>query len=413
MDLRAKLQLVQQQPPKRVELPQDNIHELLPGKIITTASGSFFFTRTVFPAATRVGMIPLQECLTVTGASLALLAKDCCLEDWDWQKAVFLDTETTGLAGGTGTYAFLVGVGYFTSAGFTVDQYFMRGPEEENTMLNHLLQSMPERPWLVSFNGKSFDWPLLKTRFVLQGLGRRFPLSGHCDVLHAARRIWKRELPSCSLASLEKHILGAKRVNDIPSAEIPQVYFEYLKTRDAAPLIPVFEHNLQDVCSMVALLVRLGRLLSGAEKPTIGELLALGRLYETQQCSEQAVVHYRSVVKHCSDRQVLRSLSYRAMCRLSLLHKRQRQYRQAVNLWQKMTRIARDVFPYIELAKYYEHQLKDFDKAIKYVIDALDLLETRRALGGQNSERTREELLYRLNRLQRKKLRCNKDAADR
>lgn len=168
------------------------------------------------------------------------------------ESLLFLDTETTGLSGGTGTYAFLVGIGYFEGSDrFRVRQYFMRHPGDELGMLHALERELVDRPTAVTFNGKSFDLPLLVTRYRMYHREPRLP-SGHLDVLAPARAIWKHRLPDCSLGTLESTIFNLRREIDAPGWMIPQIYSSYLRTRQLDQLIPVFEHNNEDIVTLTS-----------------------------------------------------------------------------------------------------------------------------------------------------------------
>src|SRR6266851_10308629 len=178
----------------------------------------------------------------------------------DPEKWLFLDTETTGLAGGTGTYAFLVGIAWWDSGGLQVEQFFMRDLDEEHSLLLELSERMKKRPVLVTFNGKSFDWPLLESRFTMTRSIPAFSPKLHLDLLHPARQLWRLRLGSVRLKDLERHILGGddrsldwSRHDDIDSSLIPQMYFDYLRGGAAEPLVGIFRHNQMDLRGLAAL----------------------------------------------------------------------------------------------------------------------------------------------------------------
>src|SRR5437899_6020339 len=188
----------------------------------------------------------------------------------DPEKWVFLDTETTGLAGGTGTYAFLIGLAWWDAGGLQVEQFFMRDFAEEHSLLQELSQRLAERPVLVTFNGKSFDWPLLENRFAMTCSIASPKLAAHLDLLHPARALWKLRLGSVRLVELERHVLDAPRLgwqrdNDVSSALIPQFYFDYLRGGPAEPLAAVVRHNQMDLRGLAALFCKLNDFL--AEEP--------------------------------------------------------------------------------------------------------------------------------------------------
>jgi uncharacterized protein YprB with RNaseH-like and TPR domain len=314
---------------------------------------------------------------------------------------LFLDTETTGLAGGTGTHAFLVGVGYFDGFDFTMHQFFMRSPAEEPSLLEELRILFMKFPVLVTFNGKSFDWPLLDTRFVMHGYRLTFDFT-HLDLLHPARRIWKHRLTSCSLTSLEQEIYGVQRVGDVPGFLIPQLYFDYLRDGDARRLKTVFAHNRADIVTLARLLETLLTAESTPEaelshpEDRMGlafALLAAGELDRGQQILAAAL----------ESQNIDPALRRRGQVELWRLLRRSGRTGEGIAMLETMctetTRsIAVDPFPYVELAKYYEHVARDYQEAERVIERAMRLLD----LYGERSHR--HELMYRLQRIQRKRV---------
>jgi uncharacterized protein YprB with RNaseH-like and TPR domain len=184
---------------------------------------------------------------------------------------LFLDTETTGLVGGSGTYAFLVGLAWWDSGGLQVEQLFMRDFGEEHSLLLALDERLAERRVLVTFNGKSFDWPLLETRFrMTRSISPRIPAT-HLDFLHPARQLWRPRLGSVRLSELERHVLhvsrGSKldwtRDGDMNSGDIPEAYFSFVRGGLCAPLVPVFQHNQMDLRGLAALAGHVLEILAG------------------------------------------------------------------------------------------------------------------------------------------------------
>src|SRR5712692_8316141 len=188
----------------------------------------------------------------------------------DPEKWLFLDTETTGLAGGTGTYAFLVGIAWWDAGGLQVEQFLMRDFSEEHSLLVELAARIAERPVLLTFNGKSFDWPLLESRYLMTRSIRVPELAAHLDLLHPARAVWKLRLGSVRLVELERHVLDAPRLgwrreDDVPSSLIPQFYFDYLRGGSPGPLAGVVRHNRMDLRGLAALFGKLNSLLSAEQ----------------------------------------------------------------------------------------------------------------------------------------------------
>lgn len=182
----------------------------------------------------------------------------------DVRRMVFWDTETTGL-GGPGTYVFLVGLGYLEDDTFVVRQHFIRSPDEERAMLHEIAASLPKWPTMTTFNGVSFDLPLLRARMKAHDVKMDLSDVLHCDLLYGARRLWQRRLPNCRLQTLEEHILDFRRQGDVPSAEVPSMYFDYLKSGDLSSLEGVFHHNVLDIISLAGLMVAMHEQIAEAD----------------------------------------------------------------------------------------------------------------------------------------------------
>ncbi len=232
---------------------QRHHREALAGDEIHTDQGAVLVRSKHYPPSYRHGRFAAADFLQ-TGPGLAVLAKDPRLEHLDLTRALFLDTETTGLSGGTGTLPFLVGVGWLEESGiFRVEQYFCREPGEEGAQLSLLTGRLEWASCLVTFNGRGFDIPLLNTRFVLHRMknpGYKLP---HLDLLPVARRVFKKRLQSCRLGNLEAEILGFERIGDIPGSAIPEVYASFLHGGPVEPIEAVLEHNALDLVGLAAL----------------------------------------------------------------------------------------------------------------------------------------------------------------
>jgi uncharacterized protein len=272
----------------------------------------------------------------------------------DASQWLFLDTETTGLAGGSGTYAFLVGLAWWETDGFVVEQYFMRHHGEEPSLLFEILDRLAQRRILVTFNGKSFDWPLLQTRFQMTRLGSIPAPLAHLDLLHPARRLWRQDLESVALAQLEKHILRLDREHDIPSETIPQRYFDFLRGGSPDAIAEVFRHNQMDLCGLAKLALHMIQVLSDPEKNdcSAGELLGISRLLQKRG------------EKHLAGRICQKALegglpveAERAARReLALLAKRECNFELSNALWEKLLDDTPEgLRAYEQLAIFYEH----------------------------------------------------------
>ena len=202
------------------------------------------------------GRAPIAEALRVSTERLAQLALDPSLEGVDLQRALFFDTETTGLSGGTGTVPFLIGIGWFEDQSMRIQQLFLPELGREAPMLHWLRERVQQSSCLVSFNGKTFDWPLLRSRFVLNRV-RAPVLPPHLDLLHCARRVLRSRLKSVRLVELERKVLGMYREDDVSGALIPQLYFDYLDGGDVSPIAKVIEHNANDLIALAALVAEL------------------------------------------------------------------------------------------------------------------------------------------------------------
>lgn len=349
--------------------------------------------------------VPLRELWACRGDTLATLARDRRLQDFDFRRTLFLDTETNGLAGGAGTYAFLVGVAYWADDHFCVQQFFMRHPSEEQALLRGLAPLLERTDSFVTFNGKSFDLPVLETRYILARQPRALKTRPHLDLLHPARRLWRLRLPACNLGTLEARILGLVRDEaDVPGYLIPHLYNEYLRNRDPQPLRGIFYHNHQDLLALAALATHMARVCDDPERhaaPHGQDYFSLARLYEDDGRVEMAERCYR----HALRSPLPNSLRGDCVRRLSMLLKRQGRWDEATDLWRSMLDRG-ELYPYEELAKYHEHQSRNLAAAERAVLAAY-----RAARDGHLdlSPSERADLRYRLDRLRRKLKRMEAD----
>jgi uncharacterized protein YprB with RNaseH-like and TPR domain len=290
---------------------------------------------------------------------------------------LFLDTETTGLSSGPGTVAFLLGVGHFCKNGFIVKQYLMRDYDEEASLLDNLGAEMTGRGALVTYNGKAFDMNLLDSRCIMNGM--RLPeVNGHIDLLRPARRIWRRCLDNCRLTTIENEILGEKRVEDIPGSQIPQVFFEFLETRDWENIQKVMLHNRLDILAMAAVLKYISDLIrrtregapydtdayNNADRVSAGrlsnriaeELLGLAGFFYSMRDNG-----YAESCLHRSIERGIPAITRRALTALAEMKKREGNLRDAVGYWDRLLAFSPriGISPYIELSKYYEHKARD------------------------------------------------------
>ncbi|MGC9334233.1 MAG: ribonuclease H-like domain-containing protein [Anaerolineae bacterium] len=386
------------QPPRRQRKP---IEELIAGEVVDTDSGPFFRYREIYPLEHLHGQERLSTLLPHTPHGPAILARDDRLAGVDLERIAFVDTETTGLAGGTGTYAFLVGVGVFCAEGFALHQFFMRDFGEEPAQLQALGELLDDMEAVVSFNGKSFDLPLLETRFIMARQHPRLVDAPHLDLLPAARRLWKYRLASCALSSLEDAVLGVQRTQaDVPGWLIPGLYADYARSGDAREMPRIFYHNAQDILSLVTLAARMCDLLDagrplGSDLP--GEdLYGLGRLLNEMGELDRAEAAYARAARSS------RALEVRewAMRDLAYLLKRRERRLEALTWWKELARSAKAVYAYEELAKHYEWQDGDLHQALGWTREALALVTQWPP--GSKRRATLVELEHRMFRLERK-----------
>jgi uncharacterized protein YprB with RNaseH-like and TPR domain len=337
-------------------------------------------------------------------AALRLLAPDADLEVADPRQWLFLDTETTGLAGGTGTYAFLVGIAWWDSGGIQVEQFLMRELSEETSLLAELAERMAERRVLVTFNGKSFDWPLLETRYRMTRQIAPPAPRAHLDLLHPARSLWRLRLGSVRLAELERHVLGWDRGADILSEMIPRIYFDFLRGGAAEPLVPVVTHNQMDLRGLARLSCRVLALLAQPERCGEDglEVYGVSRICERRGETARA----RELYQHSIASPLPAEVGRAARISLARLAKRQGDLGLACKLWEEILGDSREGFvAYEQLAMYYEHNARQPERAASLVHEALAKLHQARRLGGIEAEAYRRQCAAykrRLDRLQRK-----------
>ncbi len=371
-----------------------SLEALLEGAVEETERGRLLVVRRRFAVDHRHGAQPLLAAREAAPAALALLSRAGGAPA-DGRRLLYLDTETTGLAGGTGTYAFLVGVGFFDGADFEVRQFFMRDLDEEPALLTALEEMFRQFDGFVTYNGSGFDLPLLETRFVLAR--RRFPGEAfHVDLLGPARRLWSARLADCRLGTVEQHVLRFIRADDLPGALIPSVYFEYLRRKRPDELPRVFEHNRHDILSLAALTGWVADAVVRAPVPDLGAeaLAGLGRLLEATE-PERSLACYRMALEGG-----LRTpFRERLLLRLAHGEKRRARWDEARALWEAAARAPRDFDPrpWEEIAKVHEHRRRDLTAARVVVEQALDLARRHRA-----SERVLAAFEHRLTRLARR-----------
>ncbi len=377
------------------------IETCLPGEVRQTAEGRFFLHERAFPLEHQHGRRPLAGALTFRPEEGGRLSPGGTDLGFDPVHAVFLDTETTGLATTSGTLAFLIGTGFFSGSTFVVRQYFVPDFADEEACLRALREDLGRFDAVVTFNGRSFDLPLLEARYITSRL--RPPLAGatHLDLLPACRRLFRQRIGGCRLAELENAVLGFYREDDIPGELIPQMYFDYLRSGDAAPLAGVFEHNRHDILAMAALLAEVQAVVQGCRR---GEghpidLFSLACADEREgRLEDSRALYERALALELPPAQDLV-----ARKRLSLLYKRMGLHDHAADLWRQMCdqSTCLSLFPFIELAKDLEHRHRDPAAARQVVLAALSRSRALDQVFSPNTV-TSADLEKRLRRLERK-----------
>jgi len=328
----------------------------------------------------------------------------------DPEKWLFLDTETTGLAGGTGTYAFLVGLAWWDAGGLQMEQLFMRDFSEEHSLLHELSGRVAERPVLVTFNGKSFDWPLLESRFTMTRSIAVPKLAAHLDLLHPARALWKLRLGSVRLVELERHVLDAQRLgwrrdDDVSSALIPQFYFDYLRGGPTEPLAGVVRHNQMDLRGLAALFGKINALLSepGAAGETQSlDLFGLSRFLQRRGETDRA----HSACSQALEIGLPAEFRPRARRELALMAKRRGEHDRAAEIWQEIVADAHDgIYACEQLAIHFERHAKNLSRAAEFTQLALAKLRRQRSASrdpylAAGSTRLEQKFLHRIARLQ-------------
>ncbi len=339
------------------------VEEAVPGEIRATPLGDTFLVAARYGPDHRHGrrLLAIQHPLD----TLAAWAKNSSLVAEPLESIAFLDTETSGLAGGAGTFAFMIGVGRFIDGEFNLIQFFLRDPAEEPAMLAALEAFLSPCYTLVTFNGKSFDLPLLQSRFITNGWEKPWRPKAHIDLLHMARRLWRHRLPSRALGDLEVHILDVKRTEEeVPGWLVPQMYIDYLWTKDARPMRGVFYHNEIDILSMAVLMDHMAEMLDQSPDSIGGDvedILAIGKLCEDIGQTERAMSFYEQCLKANKHPPG----ASEARRRLSFIQKRSGNFDAAVTLWETEATLD-EIYAFEELAKYYEHHVSDYSTALTW-----------------------------------------------
>jgi uncharacterized protein YprB with RNaseH-like and TPR domain len=386
----------------------------------TSEWGAFILRRRVYSQGSRHGRYQLAELADCAGE----LSRFHESAEVGLERLLFFDTETTGLGVGAGNVPFMVGIGYYTEGQFVVEQLFMRSPSEELAMLRYLQDKLSRYTHIVSYNGRCFDWPILKNRYVLNRLGFNDHSLLQLDLLYPSRSLWRNCLPSCRLSIVEEYILGFKRVGDVPGSLAPTLYFQYLVEKDAQVLKGLFIHNELDIVSLAALATHFGKLLSGKDASGSSEVgkpanpfgfsvnvhdeetYRIGVWLDKMGRDDLAEAVFEQMRSCMMESPVVTEQTAQAMLQLAAYYKKKGAHGRASQLWLrqiegKSSSLTTNLEPYIELAMYYEHREKDIQQALFYTEQAWTKLWRRRSLSRSDKKQSEQEqmLKHRMERL--------------
>ncbi|MDF2963640.1 MAG: ribonuclease H-like protein [Paenibacillus sp.] len=357
--------------------------------------GAFVMRRRKYDGAALHGRYALNELIGQSDQLSALLAPAgagkaaadqagvCSLPH---DQLLYLDTETTGLGIGAGNVPFMIGIGFYEQEQFIVEQMFIRHPGEELAMLHYLQGKLEEHPYLVSYNGKTFDWPIIKNRYILNRMPSEPDIAGHLDFLYPSRSLWKHTLPSCRLGKVEEERLHVVRHNDVAGSLAPALYFQYLAERDVSVMEGVFVHNELDILSLAGLSIHFAGVLNGNSTMTemgLEELyrlgLWLGKMNKGRLAEQALELLSTRLYESDSDE----AADY--LLPLAQVFKQQHRFSAACRLWilyveRKGDRSTASAEPYVELSMHYEHREKQIDQALHFAELALHKAWQRQAL---------------------------------
>jgi len=390
----------------------DNEEQLHPGwsafgvTVCRNEAGSYLIRRTLYPLDHRHGTHAVGE---LREAAAGLSPFHPAAGDPAPESILYLDLETTGLGVGTGNVPFMIGIGYLSGNSFVVEQTLIRHPAEEFAMLSDLQKKLRNYTYLATYNGKTFDWPLVQNRMIMNAIRLKDWSPLHLDFLHPSRSIWRNTLASCKLSHIEEERLGITRTDDVPGSLAPQLYFQYLSDGDPAPLEGVFRHNESDLLSLACLSIRFGWLLQEQIFRRIPypeeaeELVRTGLWLNRMGMNGLPETLYERAMRH-------EKAAPSPLLMLAASDKKAGNWERAVLLWQKAivqagAQFHEDVIEAcIELAMYYEHRTKELESALAFALRALERHERLTLFGQRNrkNQSDQDSLRNRAARLRRK-----------
>jgi len=348
------------------EAQRDPAWAALPGRSHETEHGAFHFVERWLDPDHRHGHVPVRDALKVSAEIVGKLALDTTLCELDLSRMLIVDTETTGLAGGTGTVPFLIGLAWFDDGVLKLEQLLAKNLGQEAAMLRFLSQRVAKATCLVTYNGKSFDWPLLRTRYIMNRVPAPTP-PPHLDLLHCTRRILKPRLRVVRLQDIETQLLGFHREDDVPGAEIPELYFRFLRGAPADSLSGVVEHNANDVIALAAMLAKLTEHFTDvhdADDPR--DHLAFANVAARADDETRALRFARAAVDGGGDAET----AVGAWSLTAKLARRRGDHGAAIDALLAALQVSDTAEAsaglHLSLAKLYEHKLRRFDAAYQH-----------------------------------------------
>ncbi len=347
--------------------------QLLGGTLIGSEESQCLYFSEIYSHPYFYGKVSLSDALSFSPHEVKISSAGNEIPDFNTEKALFIDTETTSCFGGTGTVAFLVGIGYFVGKDFHLEQFFMRDYDDEPALLKALDERIQKASLFIGYNSKCFDLPLLRNRYLMNRLLFHGEILSHFDLMHVARRFWNRRLSDCSLSTVERYILHVKRYGDIPGALIPRLWLNYIETGKSNYIPQILEHNRRDILALAGLMAWIAQCIQTPKGQGFEEVM--------DRC---ALLHLQMKCKHYSDaveiaeellqqteHPLLRSECWKiiseAYRKLEITEEREK----VLILWAKEEK--NTVYPRIELAKLYEHQQRQLEKALYWTEQALEM----------------------------------------
>jgi uncharacterized protein YprB with RNaseH-like and TPR domain len=339
----------------------------LPGEVEDTVHGPVRRVLTIYDEDHCHGVVPVALALQACAGDLAVLALDPSLQQVDFTRALYIDTETTGLSGGAGTLPFLIGSAWFSGQRLCVEQLLLERPGMEGPLLRRLAERFAAASCIVSYNGKSFDWPLLRTRFILNRIPAP-PIAAHLDLLHCARRVYKPRLAQVRLVHLEEEILGFTRIDDVAGEQIPETYLGYLRGHmPASALAPIVEHNRSDLLALPAILGELVRRFSVDHEQDVRDQFGFARV------AARAADHVRAraLAERAAERDVRCVLAPQALYLSGQLALSRGDFELAIETFVRSVEAAaqdqqRAALAHLALAKLLEHKQKSYARALEH-----------------------------------------------